>query len=293
MQTVQPAPMPGPIILAKVGKYPAGKMETTPRETADKARKGLGDRLVGAVGGLCVMSCVGLSVGASIHRQWAGLLWLLAGWTPWLLLLAACVWHERRKRRTDEAPSSEPNVSSPPDERAVVVVDRLKEYTGTGALGNPVRATGTTAWLTEEGLYLSTGRLLPWRRFARFRLEPPSQAAYRVRLRWRPQVAAPGIALGLAVLLLLLGGWAVQVVGGMHEWHRHGTRDDVLALLFGAFLTLWTILYLTTRFLHDFTGAAPTDKAGDWLALINRQDTSDEAVFALLRRHLSPLDSGR
>ncbi|MBV9850444.1 MAG: hypothetical protein JO250_12280, partial [Armatimonadetes bacterium] len=308
MQEANSPPIPGPIILAKVGRVPAKDDPAKNTEASAKEKKPLLLRLIWLLLTFSAVTWHGLTVAALIHQQWAGLKWLALGLLC-LLMIPAVIKPLANKDKRHEQFKKVSDAPQQRDERTVVLIDRLKEYTDTGALGGQVPATGATAWLTQEGLYLSNGRHLSWSCFVSFSLDRSSAKVHRVRFQW-PPISASKVALTAAYIFTCsLAGLAITVFGAVGSFHRLGLRDDVLALFFAAgtfclmalhFLINFAFWYVrrfgSLRSLAETYRASHRPRPGktDWLALISREAVSEEEVVSLLSNHLPELKaSGR
>ena len=273
MEFSKEPPLPGPIILAKIGRYP--RKQTRSADALDERNKRLGT-VAGLLAVFALFACGGLVFAALLHHEMFGLRWLLASVLVTFFFLTI----PRRfvQRRLNPLSTDD----RPPDEHLVVLVDRLREYTSAGDLGAGPRATGATAWLTQDGVYLEDRKFLAWGLFATYRFEAHSDSCWRIRFRFRAALAPP-VVLAFAVTLLALPAgafvlWAGLVIG----LPRYGNRDDMLALLFAAVSLMTCFVYFLMRFIRDRKEHRGTN---DRLVLVHRGDFSEDDVRRLLEEH--------
>lgn len=265
MHTTKPSPSDGRVFIARDVTSIIKKGQSA--EPAGRSVMGMA-----WIVAVTFFGALGLTIAAALHRQWAGILWGLAGMTPGYLLLAATgsVLRWLKWKRANAVPSEEERVR----------LDRLREMTADAVSRLPRAGPGKEGWLTEEGWQLGDGASRSWSEFRTCGLARSKDGDFLLHLtqkefprKWRPLIYATVVLLGTGPVIMGIG--LCRLLPSL------GARDDVLAL---ASLTLGYVACSGGAAREAFRrhGFRPASRTA-WVPV---RATAREELEDLLRQHL-------
>jgi hypothetical protein len=166
---------------------------------------------------VCVWLVAGMLVAASIEGRWTGVLWSTAFVGSIGLMIGTIFMlgkqRERKRKRPDVA----------------AICQRLADRTSRHEFGQLPPGT-VRLWLTEDGIYDSTGTLTRFTGFKSFSIESPREHFWRVVFWAGDEERASKRRFWMISGPLLVIPCAVWVVGLESAISRHGLKIDSVAL---------------------------------------------------------------
>jgi hypothetical protein len=238
----------------------------------------------------CGVSCVGLTLGALMRREWTYLGWMLGGIGCWALSSVLYSLFHRSDTNGKELQES--------DDRVIARVDQLRADTKSGQYGAvPSGKINSLVWISDRGVYTTTGmlprrqdKLTAWEYYSGYTLESPESSLHQVVL-WR--AAKTGMAIRVITtqaLLLWIAGLVCIFYGGWIGLHHIGLRDDVLVCFSMGLAFIGVIGCLTHSFAKNARFSRDRQHRAQDVLMVNASEVSRSEITSLLNEHLKVIE---